>query len=122
MGRVKIKMPKDVAFILDKLNTKDSTAYIVGGCVRDSLMHNTPHDWDICTSLKPEQIKEIFNKLFGSRKTMNLKMPSVDVFDLSEIASSPMPFHMEPAETCTLMIRTVKGWNAQSGDSQLPRA
>lgn len=62
MGKVKIKMPKDVTFILDKLNTKDSTAYIVGGCVRDSLMHNTPHDWDICTSLKPEQIKEVFSE------------------------------------------------------------
>jgi tRNA nucleotidyltransferase (CCA-adding enzyme) len=53
-------MPKNVEFILDKLNTKYESAYIVGGCVRDSIMGVTPHDWDICTSATPSTVKEIF--------------------------------------------------------------
>ena len=60
MGAVTIDMPRDVRFILDKLNTFESTAYIVGGCVRDSIMGKTPHDWDICTSVMPSEVKYIF--------------------------------------------------------------
>lgn len=55
-----IKMPDNVRLILNKLNQDNNSAYIVGGCVRDSLMGVTPHDWDICTSCTPNEIKEIF--------------------------------------------------------------
>ena len=57
---MEINMPKNVAYILDMLNKDGNSAYIVGGCVRDSLMGVTPHDWDICTSCTPEQVKNIF--------------------------------------------------------------
>lgn len=53
-------MPKNVAYILNILNKNNNSAYIVGGCVRDSLMGVTPHDWDICTSCTPEEVKRIF--------------------------------------------------------------
>ena len=33
---------------------------MVGGCVRDSLLHRVPGDWDITTSARPEQVKAIF--------------------------------------------------------------
>ena len=56
-----IKLPKDVKLILSKLNEHKYEAYIVGGCVRDSLLGLAPHDWDICTSALPEQIIEVFN-------------------------------------------------------------
>lgn len=35
-------------------------AYIVGGCVRDALMGKTPHDWDVTTAAKPDQMLKIF--------------------------------------------------------------
>jgi tRNA nucleotidyltransferase (CCA-adding enzyme) len=34
-------------------------AYIVGGCVRDSILNKTPHDWDICTSVRPGVVLSI---------------------------------------------------------------
>ncbi len=35
-------------------------AYVVGGCVRDSLLGLTPpHDWDLCTSALPQQVMEL---------------------------------------------------------------
>ncbi len=37
-------------------------AYVVGGCVRDSLLGRNPNDWDITTSAKPEQVKELFHR------------------------------------------------------------
>ena len=33
---------------------------MVGGCVRDSILGRTPHDWDICTSATPNEMLEIF--------------------------------------------------------------
>lgn len=58
---ISITMPGNVRFILDMLHRAGHEAYIVGGCVRDSVMGREPHDWDICTSAKPEQVIEIFN-------------------------------------------------------------
>ena len=53
-------MPKDVLFILNKLRESGFEAYIVGGSVRDKLMGIEPHDYDITTSARPEEIKKVF--------------------------------------------------------------
>ena len=37
-------------------------AYLVGGCVRDSLLGLAPHDWDLCTAARPEQVMELFGE------------------------------------------------------------
>jgi tRNA nucleotidyltransferase (CCA-adding enzyme) len=49
-----------VQFILNTLSNRGYEAYVVGGCVRDSIMGLSPNDWDICTSALPEQVREIF--------------------------------------------------------------
>lgn len=58
---MKINLPKQVEYIIDTLNDEGFSAFVVGGCVRDSLMGIIPHDWDICTSATPEEIIEIFD-------------------------------------------------------------
>ena len=55
-----IMIPETPKRILDTLRKNGYEAYAVGGCVRDSLLGLTPHDWDICTSALPEQIKACF--------------------------------------------------------------
>ncbi len=57
---MKIRIPCDVEFILDRLIKNKYEAFVVGGCVRDSILGKEPHDWDICTNAKPEQIKVCF--------------------------------------------------------------
>lgn len=57
-----IRLPNEVRFILDKLNESGYRAYIVGGCVRDSIMGKEPKDWDVCTSATPDQIKAVFDR------------------------------------------------------------
>ena len=54
-------MPKDVEKIIEHLNNAGYEAYVVGGCVRDSIMEKTPHDWDICTSAAPDVVKALFS-------------------------------------------------------------
>ena len=55
-------MPTDVKTIISILEEHGYEAYAVGGCVRDSLLGKEPKDWDITTSAKPEQVKELFHK------------------------------------------------------------
>ena len=49
MSRDGIYLPRDVISLLQTLQNAGHTAYVVGGCVRDSLLGRTPGDWDICT-------------------------------------------------------------------------
>ncbi len=58
---VKIAIPPQVQRILLRLGQKGFVAYAVGGCVRDSLLGNTPADWDICTSARPEETERCFD-------------------------------------------------------------
>lgn len=55
-----IHLPEDVHEILQLFDRHGYEAYVVGGCVRDSLLGIDPKDWDICTSATPEQIISIF--------------------------------------------------------------
>jgi len=59
-----MQIPLEVLEIIKKLNQADFEAYIVGGCVRDSILQNQsaikPKDWDITTNASPEQIQKLF--------------------------------------------------------------
>ena len=62
MDRISISIPEEAAWILARLQEAGYEAYIVGGCVRDSLLGRVPDDWDITTSAKPEQVKALFRR------------------------------------------------------------
>lgn len=47
--------------IINELRENGYSAYIVGGCIRDTFMHVIPHDWDICTSASPDDMLRIFS-------------------------------------------------------------
>ena len=51
----RVEIPSNITRILDMLESAGFEAYIVGGCVRDSLMGIQPHDYDITTSALPEE-------------------------------------------------------------------
>ena len=57
----RINIPHHVQNVLDTLNKTGHEAYVVGGCVRDSLMGKQPNDWDVCTSASPQETKECFS-------------------------------------------------------------
>lgn len=59
---LKLDMPDGAKRIIQTLESTGYEAYIVGGCVRDSLLGVAPHDWDICTSAIPSEVKSCFNE------------------------------------------------------------
>ena len=59
---MKINIPKAAQHIINVLYDNGYEAFVVGGCVRDSLMGIEPKDWDITTSASPLEIKRLFNR------------------------------------------------------------
>jgi len=61
---MKNKIPPHIIKIIQKLEAEGFEAFVVGGCVRDTIMENPPaggpKDWDVATNAKPEEIMKIF--------------------------------------------------------------
>ena len=55
-----ITIPWQCEKILRRFRDNGIEAYLVGGCVRDSLLGKVPKDWDICTEALPEQVIALF--------------------------------------------------------------
>ncbi|MBQ8967490.1 HD domain-containing protein [Ruminococcus sp.] len=55
-----IKIPGYVTPVLNRLLQNEYESYIVGGCVRDAMMNNEPHDYDVCTNCTPDKMVDIF--------------------------------------------------------------
>lgn len=55
-----IALESGAEVLLDALRAAGFSAYAVGGCVRDSLLGQSPNDWDLCTSALPQQVLELF--------------------------------------------------------------
>ena len=59
---MRIEIPEKAKFIIETITKAGFEAYVVGGCVRDSILDRKPEDWDITTSAKPEQVKALFHR------------------------------------------------------------
>lgn len=71
-------MDKEIKKILKKIESNGYEAYIVGGFVRDFLLHKPTTDVDICTNALPKDILRIFdikkeNPMYGSIKLTTKK-------------------------------------------------
>ena len=53
-------LPQEVKTVLERLERAGHRAYAVGGCVRDMLRGCAPHDYDMTTSARPEEVLALF--------------------------------------------------------------
>ena len=58
--QIRIEIPGYAAKVLDRLHELGYEAYVVGGCVRDSLLGTEPEDWDVTTNASPEKVRAAF--------------------------------------------------------------
>jgi poly(A) polymerase len=52
--------------VVRRLRERSFEAYWAGGCVRDQLLGHAPKDYDVATTARPQEIREIF----GARRTV----------------------------------------------------
>ena len=55
-------IPKNIAIVLDELEKAGFEVYLVGGCVRDEALGAPPHDYDITTNAKPDEMLRVFSE------------------------------------------------------------
>lgn len=56
-----IDVPDNIRDICSRLERAGYPTYVVGGCVRDSVLGTVPHDWDITTAALPDEVAAIFH-------------------------------------------------------------
>ena len=61
-----INIPENAEKIINTLEEAGFESYVVGGCVRDSVMGRIPNDWDITTIARPEDVKKLFPRTFDT--------------------------------------------------------
>jgi len=65
---LELRVPADVERVVDRLIDAGYDAYVVGGSVRDALRGVDPHDWDVTTNAKPDEIQSVFKRsLYNNR-------------------------------------------------------
>jgi poly(A) polymerase/tRNA nucleotidyltransferase (CCA-adding enzyme) len=57
---MKFEIPQNVSRVTETLKKCGYDAYLVGGCVRDLIIHTKPKDFDLTTNAKPEDIVQLF--------------------------------------------------------------
>ncbi len=55
-----MNLPETVLELMQVLHRAGFEAWVVGGCVRDSVLGITPHDYDMCSSATPRQMQQVF--------------------------------------------------------------
>ncbi len=63
------RLDQDAARVVRRLEKAGFQAYLVGGCVRDLLLEKNPKDYDIATSARPEDVRQLFRncRVIGRR-------------------------------------------------------
>ncbi len=56
-----ISFPESVLRVISRLAAEGYDSYAVGGCIRDSILGRVPHDWDVTTAAKPQDVMRIFS-------------------------------------------------------------
>lgn len=62
MNMSNFEIPQFAAEIINRLEAAGYESWLVGGCVRDSLLHRRPNDWDIATAARPDEVMSAFEK------------------------------------------------------------
>ncbi|MGK0247322.1 MAG: poly(A) polymerase [Oleispira sp.] len=81
--------------VLYRLNNAGYQAYLVGGCVRDSMLGAHPKDFDVATNATPEQVNQLFrnSRLIGRRFKLVHVLFGREVIEVATFRTSPKEEH-----------------------------
>ncbi|MEW5907900.1 MAG: CCA tRNA nucleotidyltransferase [Patescibacteria group bacterium] len=92
---MKYNIPKIIIEIIEKLKKNGFEAYLVGGCVRDLVLHVKPKDWDITTNAQPEEIQRFFSKTVYENKFGTVAVINENIIDETLKVIEITPYRLE---------------------------
>ncbi|MEK6554654.1 MAG: CCA tRNA nucleotidyltransferase [Bdellovibrionota bacterium] len=106
----------DAVEIVRLLQNKGFTAYLVGGCVRDLLLHHNPKDYDIVTNARPQEIRRIipFCFIIGKRFRLVLAKRGDRQYEISTFRQDAAP--PEPPSENTVEGGTTEGYTESDSE------
>jgi poly(A) polymerase len=116
------RIDPDVQKVVRRLVRHGYEAYLVGGCVRDLLLDRRPKDFDVATSARPEQVRELFrnSRIIGRRfRLVHVLFQGGKVIEVATFRKNPKEEVDEPiAATDELLIRSDNVFGEASEDAQ----
>ena len=82
-----MNIPVMIKEVLNRITQEGYKAYIVGGAVRDYIFEMESKDYDICTNMPLEKVKELFPK-FAIMKPNNNRQTGIMRIDGKDIEIS----------------------------------
>jgi tRNA nucleotidyltransferase/poly(A) polymerase len=83
---MKLILPEKVVDVMKKFTDQRAEIFVVGGAVRDLLLHREVKDWDFTTNLTPKEMKELFPKnSFCENKfgTFSIVLKNKEIFEVT---------------------------------------
>ena len=60
---IPLNFKKDLEFISKEIHDSGKESFLIGGSVRDLILGKKPHEYDLTTSMLPEEIKKKFKRV-----------------------------------------------------------
>lgn len=90
----------DALEIVERLQRRNFTTYLVGGCVRDLMVNVHPKDYDIATTALPEDVRSLVPRsyIIGKRFRLVLVRRGERQFEVATFRRDPKPHELEGDE------------------------
>ena len=114
------RIDPDVQKVLRRLVRNGYEAYLVGGCVRDLLLDRRPKDFDVATSARPEQVRELFrnSRIIGRRfRLVHILFQGGKVFEIATFRRNPKEETDEEQSGAELLIRSDNAFGNAAEDA-----
>jgi poly(A) polymerase len=111
------RIDPDVQKVVRRLVRHGHEAYLVGGCVRDLLVDRRPKDFDVATSARPEEVRELFrnSRIIGRRfRLVHVVFQGGKVIEVATFRRNPKN---ESGDTTELLIRSDNAFGAAHEDA-----
>jgi poly(A) polymerase len=114
------RIDPDVQKVLRRLVRHGHEAYLVGGCVRDLLLDRRPKDFDVATSARPEEVRELFrnSRIIGRRfRLVHVLFQGGKVIEVATFRKNPKEELEDGAAADELLIRSDNVFGVASEDA-----
>jgi poly(A) polymerase len=110
----------DVQKVVRRLTRHGHEAYLVGGCVRDLLLGRQPKDFDVATSARPEEVRDLFrnSRIIGRRfRLVHVLFQGGKVIEVATFRRNPKDEREDSEDPSELLIRSDNVFGVASEDA-----